>query len=436
MSVPAPAGASTALDGRLRDDPDFRRYWWSRVLSSGGTAVTLVALPVLVFRLSGSTVLTALVSGLEALPYLTFGLLAGVVSDRLHRRAVMVAADIVDALLLGSIPAAAWLGVLTIPHVLVVAFAGPAVAVFFDGANFGALPVLVGRDRIAVANAAVWTASTVVELLAPASVGLALAVLQPSSLLLVDAMSFAASAVLVKGIVRGLDGQRDAAQRAMSVQSVRADIREGIAFVIRHPGVRTMTIVGTLQCLAGGGFVALMVVWCARVLHIGTSGWRFGVVFSVWSVGGILASAVLPRLLRRVSAGQITLAALPVAAVFGLLTPLARTWPLAALGMFCWSCGYTLVVVNSISYRQQQTPDPLLGRVNTAGRMLSWGVGWTTGALCAGLLGNTLGVRRAMVAMALFEVVACVVAWTSPLRSGPGETDDLRTAQSRSACAP
>lgn len=429
-------------EGRLREDPDFRRYWWSRVLSSGGTAVTLVALPVLVFRLSGSTVLTALVSGLEALPYLTFGLLAGVASDRLRRRAVMVAADIVDALLLGSIPVAAWLGILTVPQILVVAFAGPAVAVFFDGANFGALPVLVGRDRIAVANAAVWTASTVVELIAPALVGLALAVVQPSSLLLVDAVSFAASALLVRGIVRGLDGERDddgdGERSSISMRSVRADVREGVAFVVRHPGVRTMTLVGTLQCLAGGGFVALMVVWCARVLDIGTSGWRFGAVFSVWSLGGILASAALPRLLSSISAARITLLALPIAAVFAVLTPLAGSWLLASVGLFCWSCGYTMVAVNSISYRQQVTPERLLGRVNTAGRMLSWGVGWTTGALCAGLLASVLGIREAMVALGLFEVVACVLAWMSPLRTGV-DTDPglgLRTARSQSACAP
>ena len=118
--------------------------------------VTLIALPVLIYRQTGSTFLTALVSALEAVPYLTFGLLAGALSDRWDRRAMMVGADLADTVLLGSVPVAYWLGILTVPHILVVAFAGPAVAVFFDGANFGALPVLVGRDRIAEANAAIW----------------------------------------------------------------------------------------------------------------------------------------------------------------------------------------------------------------------------------------------------------------------------------------
>jgi predicted MFS family arabinose efflux permease len=75
------------------------------------------------------------------------------------------------------------------------------------------------------------------------------------------------------------------------------------------------------------------------------------------------------------------------------------------------------VVVNTISYRQQVTPEPLLGRVNTAGRMLSWGVGWTLGAVAGGVLSHQIGVRPAMVTMASLSVVAVLVAWTSPLRT-------------------
>jgi hypothetical protein len=76
-----------------------------------------------------------------------------------------------------------------------------------------------------------------------------------------------------------------------------------------------------------------------------------------------------------------------------------------------------LVVVNTISYRQQVTPEALLGRVNTTGRLLSWGVGWTLGAFAGGVLSHQIGVRPAMVSMASLSVAAVVVAWTSPLRT-------------------
>jgi len=414
VSAPHTGGA------RLRDDPDFRRYWWSRLLSVIGTIVSYVALPVLVYRMSGSAMLTALVAGMEAAPYLVFGLFAGALADRWNRKAVMVVADVVDAAAIASVPAAHWLGVLTVPHVLVVAFVVPAVAVFFDGANFGALPVLVGRERIARANASVFGAATSAEIVLPSVVGVGLAVMHPAAMLAVDALSYLASAALVASISRPLhDASRP--RVPLSPRVLWDDIVEGLTFLVTHAGVRTMTVVGALQCLAGGGFVALMVVWCDRTLHIGTSGLRFGLVYGSWSVGGLVAALVLPRLLRTLSPAHVTLLALPVSALLGIVTSLTSTWVLAALGLFTWSCAYTMVVVNSISYRQQVTPEPLLGRVNTAGRMLAWGLGWTLGAVAGGVLGNLLGIRPALVIMASMSVVAVAVAWTSPLRRAATE---------------
>lgn len=410
---------------RLRDDPDFRRYWLARAMSLTGSMVTAVALPVLVYRLSGSPLLTALVSALEAAPYLLTGLFAGALSDRWNRRRVMVSADLVNALVIGSIPLAHWLGVLTVAQVLVVGFLVQMIYTFFDGANFGALPVLVGRARVAQANAAVWTASSLIELFVPPLAGLALAVLSPATLLSIDALSFVASATAVRGIVRAMSELREG-QAPLRPKVVFADIAEGVRFLVRHPGVRTMTLVGSLQSFAGGGFVALMVVWCDRVLHVGTSGLRFGLVFGAWGIGGLVAALGLPRLLKRLPPAAITLYAMPVSAVLGIVTAVMPTWPLAAIALLAWGSAYVLVIVNAISYRQQVTPEQLLGRVNTAGRMLSWGVGWTVGSLVGGVIGSQLGVRPAMVVMGLFGFVAVLVAWTSPLRAIAAAHDPLR----------
>ena len=403
------------LRGTLRADPDFRRYFVARLLSQAGTIITLIALPVLVYRISDSATLTATVSMFEAAPYMLFGLFAGALADRLDRRRLMVTADLADAVLMGSVPAAYLLDALTVPHLLVVAFGVPAIAVFFDGANFGALPVLVGTERIAKANAVVWSAATAAEVVLPSLIGLSLAVLHPAALLGVDALSFAASAALVRSIARPL--QDPARERTRpGLRTILADIRVGVEFLIGHAGVRTMTVVGALQSVAGGGFVALMVVWFDRVLGIGTEGWRFGLVWSSWSVGGLVATLVLPRLLDRTTATRITLLGLPVSAVLGIATSFAPTWPPAALGLLAWSIAYTMVVVNSISYRQQVTPEPLLSRVNTVGRMLAWGVGYTSGAAGAGALAAVAGVETTLHVVTSVGVLAVAVAWTSPLR--------------------
>jgi len=408
-------GMSTAAGERLRDDADFRRYWLARALSITGSMVTAIALPVLVYRLSGSTVLTATVTALEAAPYLLTGLFAGALADRWNRRRVMVTSDLVNAVLVGSIPVAHLLGVLHVAQVLIVAFTVQGVYTFFDGANFGALPVLVGRARVAQANSVVWTASSLIELFVPPVTGLVLAVLHPASLLAVDALSFAASALAVRGIVRAMSEVREGLP-PLRPRVVFADIAEGVRYLAGHAGVRTMTIIGSLQSFAGGGFMALMVVWCDRVLQVGTSGLRFGIVWGTWGIGGLIAALGLPRLLKRMSPAAITLYALPASAVLGVLSPLSPGWVVAAIALLVWGSAYVLVIVNAVSYRQQVTPEQLLGRVNTAGRMLSWGVGWTFGSVVGGVLGNAFGIRPGMVLMGLVGFVAVLVAWTSPLR--------------------
>nr|WP_281385898.1 MFS transporter [Nocardioides luti] len=394
------------------------RYLVSRCLSVAGNVATLIALPVLVYRTSDDAGLTALVAGCEAAPYLLLGLFSGALTDRWDRRRVMIVADVLSTLVLATIPLAAWLGTVTVPHVLAVAFVGPSIGVFFDGAVFGAVPTLVGRDRIASANSLTWSVQSVIEIVVPSVVGALMAVLDPAWLLGFDALTFAASAALIAGIHRPMhDATR--ARSALTVRQVFRDIGEGLDYLVHHPGVRTMTVIGFVQCVSLGGYMALSVVWIDRVLGLGTDGWRFGVTYAAWALGGLAASLSLPALVRFVTPARITLLALPVAAGIGIAVSRLQTWWLAAPLMMVWAAAATLVTINSITYRQQVTPEHLLGRVNTAGRMLSWGIGWTGGALLAGLVVGPLGLRPTMLAFTVVNLVGVLVAWTSPLRRTP-----------------
>lgn len=402
--------------GRLRHDPEFRRYWYARTLSTAGSTITLLALPVLVYRMTGSALLTALTSASEAAPYILLGLVAGALSDRWDRQRVMVRADLTNAVLIATIPLAYWLGALTIPHVFAVAFLGQSVSVFFDGANFGAVPLLVGRSRVGQANAALWGSATTAQTLLPSVVGVCLAIISPASLLAATALTFTTSAFFVRSISRPLH-DRGRAPSPLSRAALAGEIAEGLRFLRVYVDVRTMTIISGLVCMTSGGFIALMVIWCDRVLRLGTSGWRFGLVYSAWGVGGLVAAISLTWLLRRSDAATIALRALPFSAVLSIATSFVRWWPLAVLGLFSWGVAYGLVVINIVSYRQQVTPEPLLGRVNTSSRMLAWGIGYTGGALISGSLSQMIGLHAAMTTMTLVSVIAVVMGWRSPLHA-------------------
>ena len=135
--------------------------------------------------------------------------------------------------------------------------------------------------------------------------------------------------------------------------------------------------------------------------------------------------------MRRYSAARIALAALPFSCLAGFAVPAVTSWWLASVALMSWSLFYSMITINSISYRQQVTPEHLLGRVNTAGRMLAWGVGWTGGSVLAGVLVGLIGLVPTLFAFASTGVASVVVAWTSPLRRWRRVRAERRGDQSR-----
>jgi predicted MFS family arabinose efflux permease len=396
----------------LLGERDFRRYWSARMVSVAGTLVTYVALPVLVYQVTGSNLWTASVVVAEGLPYLLFGLFAGAVADRVDRRRLMVGADLVNAAVLASVPVAFALDGLTAPHVIAVAFLTQVLFLFFDAANFGAVPAQVGRARIAQANSVVYGGATVLELVVPPAAGLLLTVSAPAPLLAFDALSFVASALLVRAIRAPLQGALTGAQTGLI-----AAIREGLAFLVRQPLVRIQTVVGGVQAAAGGAFMGQFVPWLDQVLGVRPSGDpRLGLLFGAWGIGGVAATVMFPRLAHRAGESSMTLIFLPLSALFGVATALAGNWVFAAALLALWSIAYSTVVLSAITLRQKVTPDQLQSRVNTAARMLSFGVGWPAGALLGGVVSEASGPRIAMVFASALVVAAAVAAWLSPLR--------------------
>lgn len=366
-------------------------------MSIAGSAVTLVALPVLVYDLTRSPLLTGLVAGLEGLPYLAFGLAAGALADRVDRCRLMITADLLGVVVLGSVPVAWGLDALTVGHLLAVAALAPTLFVFFDAANFGALPTLVGRARLPAANSAVWGAATVAEVAVPPLAGLLLAVADAAVLLAVDALSFLASALLLRAITRPLtDPARD--RPRFAERGMLGDIREGLAWLWRQATVRAMTVVGATQAFAGGAFIGQLVVWADQELQVRAGDGRLGLLFGAWGAGGLLAALAMPRLAARAGPARVWLRTLPVSALLAVAAVLAPHWVLAAAALFAWAVAFNLVVMNSITYRQQATPEPLMSRVNTTGRMLSWGLGAPLGAVVAGALAEAYGARVGMLA--------------------------------------
>lgn len=395
-------------------DPDFRRWFASRSISTAGTAGSAVALPLLAYS-GGSAQLTAAVVGAQALPYLLFGLFAGAASDRLRRKAMMVSADVVRALLLATVPVAAAFGVLTSWHVLLVAFAVGCGFCWFDAAAWGAVVQLVGKVRITTANSLIWSTEVGLEIGAPAVAGLLAAATHPSVVLAVDALSYLASAALLVGLRAPVDAVPDRGQVSGRRRGVRAEIGVGLAYVWRQPVIRTLTLTGFGFNVACGGVLGLLVVHADQVLRLRPSDSRIGLLYAAGAVGAFIASMALPVLGRRIGQGSVSMLgyAVSVAATVALAVNPAVGGALALWAL--WEFGRIIANGNGIIVRQLLTPEELQGRVNTTGRMIAWG-GAPFGALLGGLVAELAGARAAYLVLTLPALVGLGWLLVSPVR--------------------
>lgn len=223
------------------------------------TVITSVVLPILVFQLTGSALNTALLAAFNVVPYLAFGLFAGALADRVNRRVMMVTCDLINTGLLLSLPLAASVNALTLPHIYAVALLSATAFVWFDAANFGALATLVGRERVPEAKSAIWTAQTVAGVLGPALGGWSAANLGAASTLLLDSASYRFSAIALALITRAFNIARVPQTASNSlVRRTLADIAEGLRFIWRYRLIRPLMVLGwhSPLRLAGAGAAA------------------------------------------------------------------------------------------------------------------------------------------------------------------------------------
>ena len=393
-------------------DANWRRYWLSRVISYVGGTITYVAAPILVYSLSHSALLTGVTTATEGLPYLMFGLYAGAIADRIDRRRMMVSSDFINAFVLATVPIAAMLGKLMVWQVILVGFVSMCVWVFYDAANFGAVPTLVGRDRISAANSAVWGSTQVFDVVMPGLVGVVVAFIYPATLYWVNAFTFLASAFLVRSITASLSGARDTSG------SVRDDVFTGVKWLWSHPSLRTLTLVGTATSFAVSALMGQLVPFADLHLGIHQGDPRLGALFAVFSFGGLFGT-LSHRYVKKYSPARISLVATSVEAVVLLLIPWPTNWILTCVLTFIFGFANILAVVNVINFRQEETPEELQSRINTSGRMLSWGGGGPIGALAGGIVAHQTSPALGVFFGACVLAISTAFAWNSSLRLIP-----------------
>ncbi|MFF4648735.1 MFS transporter [Streptomyces sp. NPDC001380] len=372
---------------------DFRLLWGGEAVSGLGTGISGVAIALTaVTALHASTFMVALIRAASWLPWLLIGLPAGVWIDRLQRRRVMLACDAASLLLLASVPVAAVSGVLGVPQLVAVALGVGASSVFFTAAYQAYLPTLVAKEDLGGANAKLQTTQQVTGVAGPGTGGLIAQAAGAVAGVLADAATFAVSAACLLRI-RTAEPQPTGER---SRRDLRAEVAEGVRFVVHDPYLRVLTVAGALDNLTWTSSAALYVVYLVRDLHAPPS--AVGFMTAADSVGGVVGGLLAVRVARRFGTARGMLLAALGTAPFTLLIPLAGPGPrllLFALGLMVAGAGLTVCNILSGGFRQAYVPQRILGRVYASSRVLQFGV-IPVAALLGGALGTVLGVREAL----------------------------------------
>ncbi|MBE3591230.1 MAG: MFS transporter [Firmicutes bacterium] len=401
----------------LRRHADFNKLWFAQTVSVIGSQVTGLALPLAaVLTLSATPWQMGVLSAASSLPWLLCALVVGVWVDRLRRRPVLIAADLLRGLFIASVPAAAALGRLSMLHLYVVAFATGVLTVFFDLAHQAYLPALVERRNVVEGNAKLQLSQSVSMLVGPGLAGALVQALTAPFALIVDALSFFVSAAALALI------RRPEPPPAPSGRGLAADVAEGLRFVFRQPVLRALVGYAATSNFSWNMLMAILVLYVTRVL--GLSALEMGAAISLGALGGVAGALTVQRLAGRFGVGRMLVAVALLDALGAWMAVLASGPHALRLVIFCAAAFVVLFSsaasnTLTVSLRQAITPDALLGRMTATVRFVIWGVN-PLAALAGGALGEWLGLRATLVASALLSLATLPWIRWSPLRDMAG----------------
>ena len=391
---------------------DFMKLWSGQTISLFGSALTRLALPLIaVVALDATAAQMGFLGAIEAAPLLVVGLFAGVWVDRFRRRTLLIGSDILRALLLVTIPVAAFLNVISMAQLYIVGFLAGSLTVVFNLASRSYLPSLLDRHRLVEGNAKLKISSSVTAVAGPSLAGFVIQAVTATFAVILDAVSYLLSACCI-AVIRKPEEDPQASHIPLIVQ-----VRDGIGIVLGNPLLRAFAACTATSNFTSGILFTLYILFGTRELGLNAA--QLGVIYGIGASGALVGAVIASRVVTRYGIGAVVVGG----AVLGSLEviPVALATPrlamlLLLLSSFIGNFGWTVYNINASSLRQAVTPMNLQGRMNATTMFICEGV-LPLGALAGGILGEMFGLRSAIVCSAIGSLFSFFWVLCSPVRT-------------------
>ena len=405
---------ATAETPPLRRQPEFLKLWSAQAISQVGDQISYLALPlVAVLTLDASAAQMGLLTAAELMPHLLFSLAAGVwIERRTNRRRLMIVADVARAVLLTSVPVAAWLGILGFPQLYVVAFLAGTAAVLFDISWATMFVSVVPRRDVVEANSKLSATRALSYVIGPSLAGFLVQLLTAPVTLLVDAASFVGSALFLARIEAEEPAIDEDGQESV-FQSLRSGFRYVFGDELIRPGLLCTATINLFNFV----FHAIFILYATK--ELGVKPGLLGLVLGAGAIGGIVGAFLAVRIERLIGIGPaFTLGSVlfPLPLVLVPLASGSEARVVAMLGLaelFC-SIGVMILDVNGSSMSYLRTPDRLRSRMAGTFRFVNYGVR-PLGALLGGALGTAIGLQTTLWIGVLGALAGVLWLFVSPI---------------------
>lgn len=373
---------------------DFLLLWSGQTVSETGSAVTQLALPLTaVVLLKATTLQVGLLNAAATLAFAVIALPAGALVDRMLKRRVMIACDGARLVIVASVPVAWAAGVLTMAQLYAVGITAGVCTVFFDVSYQSYLPALVARERLVEANGRLGASQSFAQLAGPGLGGGLVGAFGAPGAMTADAVSYLVSVASLLGIRGREPREQPAVDAGRERPALRADIAEGLRFVVGNPILRKIVACTGTANLFNSTVGAVQIIFLIRVLHVHPA--YTGLLFAISALGGVAGGVMSGRIAKRIGSARIIWFSMLVLSAPECLPALARPgWSVALVpaGFACMMFSGVVYNVAQVSYRQAVCPPRLMGRMNAAVRWIVWGT-LPLGGVIGGALGTAIGIR-------------------------------------------